>query len=223
MHFDARVIGLPDHLTQAQKILSKKDYGLEQSKFEAARSKLMSKLGPQSKDVVGFFDRGGALAAHFRCDRFAMLKPLQDYACFLDGTTPEEVARENAWTGSLHLVLIGQNDAIAVPFDFSVPYEVEVPGRVHKYVVVSAPKLKKELDTLNEYVAVEQTLGIEHFPDFVDANKAQMEAFERKEGVGRRFWAKFALVALRGLVDKCLEARLPLLIDPQWSEVPSGV
>lgn len=223
MRFDARVIGLPDHLTQAQKGLAKKDYALEVAKFEAARAKLMSKLSAQTNEIKSFFDRDGQCAAHFRCDRFAMLKPLQDYACFLDGTTPEEVARENAWTACLHLVLIGQNDAIAVPFDFSVPYEVEVPGRAHKYVVASGVKLKKELDTLNEYVAVEHTLGIEHFPDFVDATKEQMEAFERKEGVGRRFWAKFALVALRGLVEKSLEVRLPLLIDPQWSAVPSGV
>ncbi|MCC6574673.1 MAG: hypothetical protein IT462_12900 [Planctomycetes bacterium] len=223
MRFDARVIGLPDHLTQAQKGLSKKDYAQEQAKFEAARAKLMAKLAPQSKDVVSFFDRAGAIAAHFRCDRFQLLKPLQDYACFLDGTTPEEVARENAWTASLHTVLIGQNDAIAVPFDFTVPYDVEVPGRIHKYVIVSSLKMKKELEALNEYVAVEKTLGIEHFPDFVDASKTQMEAFERKEGVGRRFWAKFGLIALRGLVEKSVELKLPLLIDPQWTAVPSEV
>ena len=219
MRFDPAVIGLPDHFSEAKNGLALKDYALEVAKFEAARAKQLAKLNGKGKAVTSFFYKAGPCAAHFRCDRFALLRPLQDYACFLDGTTPEEVVRENAWTQSLHVVLIGQNDAIAVPFDFTVPYEAEVPGRVHKYVVVSALKLKKELDTLNEYVAVEKTMGIEHFPDFVDANKEQMEAFERKEGVGRRFWAKFALVALRGLVDKALEVKLPLLIDPQWSAV----
>lgn len=215
MKFDARVIGIPTHLESVRKSLEKSDWQMEAAKFAAAEKKLLSKLAPQKKAISELFHKKAPCAAHFRCERTNMLQPLFDYACFVDGTSIEEVVQENAWTASLHTVMLGVNDSLIVPFDFAVPYECEVEGRAHKYVVVSAPHVLKELAVINEYVAVEKTLGAESFGLFVNWSKQAMERFERAEGVGRRFWAKMGLVALRGVVLKAMELSLPVIIDPQ--------
>jgi hypothetical protein len=215
MKFDARVIGIPTHLESVKKTLEKSDWQMEAAKFAAAEKKLLSKLVPQKRAITDFFHKKAPCAAHFRCERTNLLQPLLEYACFVDGTSVEEVVQENAWTASLHTVMLGVNDSLIVPFDFAVPYECEVEGRAHKYVVASAPHLLKELTVINEYVAVEKTLGAESFGLFVNWSKQAMERFERSEGVGRRFWAKMALVALRGVVQQAVEQGLPVIIDPQ--------
>lgn len=219
MKFDARVIGIPTHLEGLRQALDKSDWQMEAAKFAAAEQKLVSKLAPQKKAIVEFFRRRAPCAAHFRCERTNLLQPLLEYACFVDGTTVEEVVQENAWTASLHTVMLGVNDSLVVPFEFNVPFECEVEGRAHKYVVASATHLLKEFDVLNEYVAVEQTLGAEDFGQFVNWSKQAMERFERQEGVGRRFWAKMGLVALRGVVKRALESNLPVVIDPQLGNI----
>lgn len=219
MKFDARVIGIPTHLESARKAFAKPDWQMECAKFAAAEAKLTAKLANQKKAVVELFRRKAPCASHFRCERHNLLAPLFEYACFVDGTSVEEVVQENAWTASLHTVMLGLNDALIVPFDFSVPYECEVEGRAHKYVVASAPHVLSELKVLNEYVAVEHTLGAENFGEFVNWSKQAMERFERQEGVGRRFWAKMGLVALRGMVMRAIAANLPVIIDPQLGEL----
>lgn len=215
MKFDARVIGIPTHLESLRKALDKSDWQMEAAKFAAAEQKLAAKLAPQKKLISELFRRKAPCAAHFRCERTNLLQPLFDFACFVDGTTIEEVVQENAWTGSLHTVMLGSNDSLIVPFEFNVPYECEVEGRAHKYVIASAPTMLKELAVLNEYVAVEKTLHAEDFGQYVNWSKQAMERFERAEGVGRRFWAKMALVALRGVVHRAVESGLPVIIDPQ--------
>ncbi len=219
MKFDARVIGIPTHLDSAKKAFDKADWQMECAKFAAAELKLATKLTAHKKAVSELFRRKAPCASHFRCERTNMLAPLFEYACFVDGTSIEEVVQENAWTASLHTVMLGVNDSLIVPFEFSVPYECDVEGRAHKYVVASGPNLLKELAVLNEYVAVEHTLGAESFGEYVNWSKAAMERFERQEGVGRRFWAKMALVALRGVVTRAIEANLPVIIDPQLGEL----
>lgn len=215
MKFDARVIGIPTHLESTRKVFDKLDYQIEAAKFAGAEAKLTSKHGPLKKQIQDFFRRRSPCAAHFRCERLDFLKPLHDFACFVDGTTVEEVVQENAWTNALHTVMLGLNDSLIVPFDFNVPYEVKVEGRAHKYVVASAPRILKELEVINEYVAVEHTFGVDDFGEFVNWSKAAMQRFEQKEGVGRRFWAKIALVALRGVVSRAFRAGLPVILDPQ--------
>lgn len=219
MKFDARVIGIPTHLEGLKKALDKSDWQMEAAKFASAEQKLTTKLAPQKRAISEFFRKRAPCAAHFRCERTNLLQPLFEYACFVDGTTIEEVVQENAWTGSLHTVMLGTNDSLIVPFDFNVPYECEVEGRSHIYVVASAAHVLKELDVLNEYVAVEQTLGAEDFGQYVNWSKQAMERFERQEGVGRRFWAKMGLVALRGVVKRAVEAGLPVIIDPQLGAI----
>ena len=220
MKFDARVISVFRHLASAKQHLQKSDYQLEVAKFKAAEHKLLEKLPDEKQAIHKVFRNKMECIGHFRCDRFTFLQPLQDFACFVDGTTTEEVVDENAWTAALHIVLMGQNDAMIVPFEFPVPFCVDVDGRAHPYNVCSGPHIQGELDLIDEYVAVEETLGVRQFGAFIDFSRDQMAKFERQEGIGRRFWAKFGVAALRGLTERALKAGLPVLVDPQFSEVP---
>ena len=219
MKFDARVIGIPTHLDSAKRHLSKPDFQMEAAKFAAAEAKLIAKLPQQKKQIQDLFRRKSNCIGHFRCDRLTLLQPLQEYACFLDGTSIEEVVQENAWTASLHIVMLGQHDSLIVPFEFPVPYEVEVEGRAHRFVVASAPRLLAEFAVINEYVAVEKSFGVDDFGQFVNWSKQAMERYERQEGVGRRFWAKMAMVALRGVVSRAATEELAVILDPQLSEL----
>ncbi|MBK8206577.1 MAG: hypothetical protein IPK87_07225 [Planctomycetes bacterium] len=223
MKFDARVMGVPNHLANARKYLSKADFALEQAKIKAAENRLLEKLPDQKRAISDMFKRKLDCITHFRCERFNFLEPLQQFATFIDGTSPEEVIQENAWTGALHIVLMGQNDCMVVPFDFSVPFETRVEGRTHPYVLCSSQRMKKELDMLDEYVAVEHTMGIRQFDAFVDLRRQDMEKFEKNEGVGRRFWAKWGVMALRGMVERSVRASVPIFVDPQFGEVPATV
>ncbi|MCB9932539.1 MAG: hypothetical protein H6841_03865 [Planctomycetes bacterium] len=223
MKFDARVLGVPNHLAAAKQYLSKQDFALETAKMRAAETRLVEKLPDQKREIQDMFKRKLEPISHFQCERFNFLQPLHEFACFVDGTTPEEVIEENAWTNSLHLVLMGQNDAIVVPFDFSVPLQAEVEGRAHPYVICSGLRIVKELDSLDEYVAVEHTLGVKEFGAFVNLSRKDMSKFEKEEGVGRRFWAKWGVAAMRGLVTRSNRAGVPVFVDPQFGEVPLTV
>jgi len=222
MKFDARVLGVSNHLAAAKQYLSKQDYTLEAAKMKAAEARLVEKLPDQKKNIGDMFRRKLDAIAHFSCERFNFLQPLQEFGCFIDGTTPEEVIEENAWTSSLHIVLMGQNDAIIVPFDFPVPLSCQVEGRAHPYVVCSGLRIRKELEILDEYVAVEHTIGVRQFGAFVKLSRDDMAKFEREEGVGRRFWAKWGVAALRTLTENSNRAGVPVFIDPQFGEVPVG-
>lgn len=220
MKYDARVIGIPNHLAAAKKYLSKPDYQQEAAKFEAAEAKLLAKLPAQKKVIADFFRRKFDCISHFQVERFTFMRPLHEFACFINGTTVEEVFQENAWTEALHIVLMGPNDCLVVPFDVPVPMNVEVPGRRHPYTICSAPRISKELDILDEYVAIEQTMGVRKFDAFVSISNADMEKYEKQEGVGRRFWAKWGVAALRGLIERATKNSLPIIVDPQFGEVP---
>lgn len=221
MKYDARVIGIPNHLAHAKKFLAKPDYAQEAAKFEAAEAKLLAKLPAQKKQIGDFFRRKFDCISHFQCERFTFMRPLHEFACFINGTTVEEVFQENAWTEALHIVLMGPNDCLVVPFDVPVPMNVEVPGRKHPYTICSAPRITQELDLLDEYVAIEQTMGVRKFDAFVSLSNADMEKYEKQEGVGRRFWAKWGVAALRGLMERATKNNLPVIVDPQFSEVPA--
>lgn len=223
MKFDARVLGVPNHLQAAKQYLSKQDYALEALKMKAAEARLVAKFPAQKKAISEMFKRKLEPIAHFSCERFSFLEPLHEFACFLDGTTPEEVIEENAWTASLHIVLMGQNDAIVVPMDFPVPLTAPVEGRAHPYVLVSGIRIQEELNKLDEYVAVEHTIGVRQFDAFVKLSRQDMSKFEREEGVGRRFWAKWGVAALRTLVENSNRTGVPVFVDPQFGEVPIGV
>ena len=220
MKFDARVLGVPNHLAAAKQYLSKQDFLLEAAKIKAAEARLIEKLPAQKKQVADLFKRKLEAISHFQCDRFNFLAPLHEFACFVDGTTPEEVIEENAWTNSLHIVLMGQNDALVVPFEFPVPLETHVEGRAHPYVICSGLRLASELEALDQYVAVEHTIGVREFGAFVSLSRQDMSKFEKQEGVGRRFWAKWGVAAMRGLVERSNRSGVPVFIDPQFGEVP---
>lgn len=223
MKFDARVVGVPDHLANARKYLSRADFALESAKLKAAENSLVEKLPALKRAINDMFRRRVECVSHFRCDRFNFLLPLQQFATFVDGTTPEEVVRDNVWTNALHIVLMGQNDCLIVPFEFQVPVAAEVEGRPHPYMVCSGPRIKHELDMIDEYVAVEHTMGMRQFDAFVHITRDAMERFEKQEGVGRRFWAKWGVLALRGLVDRSLASNVPAFIDPSFGQVPAVV
>jgi len=221
MKFDARVLGIPNHLAHAKKHLPKPDYQLELAKFDAAQARLLAKLPAEKKAITDFFNRRFDCISHFQCERFTFLSPLHEFACFLDGTTIEEVFGENAWTSYLHIVLMGPNDSLVVPFDFPVPLQVDVPDRRHPYTLCSGPRILKELEVLDEYVAIEQTIGVRQFDAFVQISNADMERYEKQEGVGRRFWAKWGVAALRGLIQRAAGNGLPVIVDPAFGDVPA--
>jgi hypothetical protein len=218
--FDARVLGIPTHLGIARKHLPKDDAALEFDKIQAAQAVLMEQVPHMRVQIGEFFARPCDCISHVQCDRFSFLLPLQEYACFLNGTSVEEVMRENSYTDYLHMVLMGQADAMLVPFDFSVPLRASVPGRRHRYMVCSLHRMVHEIEMMDEYTAIQETIGIRQFDAFVSLSNAAMERFERVQGVGRRFWAKWALAALRGLATRALKNQLPVLIDPQHGEMP---
>jgi hypothetical protein len=218
--FDARVLGIPTHLGIARKLLPRDDAALESEKLQAAESALMQHVPHMRVQIAEFFQRPGECISHVRCDRFGFLLALQEYACFLNGTTVEEVLRENAYTDYLHMVLMGQADAIIVPFEFNVPLRVRVLGRRHPYMVCSLHRIVHEIEMMDEYTAIQQTIGIKQFDAFVALSNADMERFEKHQGVGRRFWAKWGLAALRGVVMRALKNQLPVIVDPQHGDLP---
>ena len=110
-----------------------------------------------------------------------------------------------------------------VPFDFPVPLAVKIDGRAHPYMLCSGVRMKSELNTLDEYVAVEHTLGVRQLDAFVSLSREAMAKFEKAEGVGRRFWAKWGVMALRGLVERSLKNRVPVVLDPNFGDVPASV
>lgn len=221
MKFDARVSGTVTHLANAKKHLDKPLAQVEADKLKAAESKLLEKLPPAMKrGIKDLFKSKAPTVGHIRCDRFTFLEPLREYACFLDGTTPEEVIEENAWTQCLHLVLMGNNDTLIVPFEFNIPYSLQVEGRSWPVSLCSAVNMKAELDHLDQFVAVEHTLGVTKFPNFIEFSDEQMNEYERSQGVGRRFWAKFGVAVMRTLIDLSLNQRLPVWINPQFGSVP---
>ena len=222
MKFDARVLGVSNHLAAAKQYLSKQDYALEGAKLKAAEARLVEKLPGQKKGIGDLFKRKLEAIAHFSCERFNFLEPLQEFACFIDGTTPQEVVQENAWTSSLHILLLGSSDAIILPVDFPVPLTAAVDGRAHPYTLCSGLRIRKELEILDEYVAVEHTIGVRQFDAFVKLSRDDMAKFEKEEGVGRRFWAKWGVAALRTLVENSNKAGVPVFVDPQFGEVPVG-
>ena len=219
MKFDARVLGIPTHLDIARARLPRAKAAHELAKFEAAHSALMERLFDMRLQVAAFFKRPGECISHFVCERFGFLQPLQEFACFLGGTTVAEVVRENAYTDYLHIVMMGQADALVVPFDLSVPLRVTVPGRRHPYLVCSSPRVAQEIEMMDEYVAIQHTIGIKQFDAFVSLSNAAMESFEKRQGVGRRFWAKWGVAALRGLVSRALKHDLPVIIDPHHGDL----
>jgi hypothetical protein len=223
MKFDARVVGIPNHLASAKKYLSKQDFALEVNKFKQAEQRLIDALPARRREINDFFKQRVDCVSHFRCERFNFLDPLFEFACFVDGTTPEEVQRENAWTASMNLLLMGNADSLVVPFELAVPLSVDVEGRPHPYKICSGPRMLQELNALDEYVAVEHTMGRRCFDAFVLLSRQAMERFERQEGVGRRFWAKWGVLALRGLLERSLESNAPLIVDPQFGAVPVAV
>jgi hypothetical protein len=77
-----------------------------------------------------------------------------------------------------------------------------------------------EIEMMDEYTAIQQTIGIKQFDAFVALSNADMERFEKHQGVGRRFWAKWGLAALRGVVMRALKNQLPVIIDPQHGDLP---
>lgn len=218
--FDARVLGIPTHLGIARAHLPRHESVLEAAKLAAAQAALERHLPEMRVQIGEFFARPGACVSHFMCERFEFLLPLQDFACFLNGTTVAEVLRENAYTDYLHIVLMGQADALIVPFDFKVPLRAAVPGRRHPYMVCSLPRMAHELEMADEYVAIQQTIGIRQFDAFVSLSQAALEHFEKRQGVGRRFWAKWGVAALRGLVMRALKSELPVIVDPQHGDLP---
>ncbi|MDC1142620.1 hypothetical protein OAU50_05980 [Planctomycetota bacterium] len=220
MKFDARVVGFPNQLGNAKKHMPKPDYLAEVAKFKAAESRLVEKLPTQKKAITELFKKKSECISHFRCERFSFLQPLRDFACFLNGTTIEEVVEENAWTESLHLVLMGENDVLVVPFDFPMPLTVQIEGRNFPLIICSGPRLQQELENLDEYVAVEKTLGMKSFPAFVELDRQAMSKFEKAEGVGRRFWAKWGVAALQGLVQRSMKSGVPIVLDPNFGEMP---
>jgi hypothetical protein len=223
MKFDARVLGVPDHLANARKHLSRADFALEAAKLKAAESELMECLPALRRSIHGLFRRRHECVSHFRCDRFNFLLPLQQFAAFVDDTTPEDVIEQGATTTSGHVILLGQSDCLIVPVDFEHPVEVAVEGRPFVYMVCSAMRIKHELDLLDEYFAVERTMGLRQFDAFVHISGAAMERFEKQEGVGRRFWAKWGVLALRGIVERSIAAGVPAFIDPNFAAVPAKV
>jgi hypothetical protein len=220
MKFDARVVGIPNHLASAKRYLSRQDFALEVNKFKQAEQRLMDALPGQRREIGEFFKHRVDCVSHFRCERFDFLEPLYEFACFVDGTTPEEVQRDNVWTASLNIVLMGNADSLVVPFEFAVPLSVAVDGRPFPYRICSGPRMLAELNALDEYFAVEHTMGRRSFDAFVLLSRQAMETFERRQGVGRRFWAKWGVLALRGLLERSLESRVPLIVDPQFGAVP---
>lgn len=222
MKFDARVQGIPNHLADARKYLQRADLQMETAKFAAAEAELAAKLPRQKETVAAFFHRRHECVAHFLAERFTFMRPLHEFACFINGTTVEEVAQENSWIDALHTVLMGANDSLVVPFDFQVPLNVKVPDRKHPFAVCSGPRIVKELNALDEYVAIEQTLGIRQFDAFVSISNHDMERYEKHQGVGRRFWAKWGVAALRGLVSRAMEKGLPVIVDPLLGDYPAG-
>lgn len=220
MKFDARVIGIPNHLAHARRHLPRADFVLEQSKLEAARARLAELLPDEKLPVAELFRRPSDCISHFQCERAGFLQPLQEFACFVDSTTIEDVNEAGAWTASRHIVALGAADALVVPFDLDVPLTVDVPGRSFPYRICSAPRINRELEALDEYVAIEHTMGVRQFDAFVMLSAAAMERFERREGVGRRFWAKWGVAALRGLVMRAIAAELPVIVDPYVAAVP---
>ena len=218
MDFDARVIGMPDYVKLVKDGLGKDEAQFAADKFTAARQKLLAKK-PEFKNILDdLYRRKGPMVSHVHCERHAFLKPLQDWATHRDGTTPELVLKDNAWTGFLHLAILGFNDALILPFDFPVPYEVKMEERSFVFPVCSGTKILAELELANKTLKVEKAFRFPSIPDFFRAQRKEMSRLEQQEGLDSAFWVKFGLVVLRHLVKKSVTFKLPIIFAEKAAE-----
>lgn len=216
MSFDARVAGIPDFLSDLKSSLGKDDASFAQRKFDAAKQALTDKHGKAigKKEISQALKQKAEPVSHIMFERHGFLEPLQRWGCNRNGTTLEAVRTEGAWTEYLHLSLMGSNDALGLPLDFSTPVEAPVDERAFPLMVVSVPKLLEELELANKTLKVESSLRNHKLPPFVAAGKREVERLEHVECLDESFWVKFGLVALRQLAQASMEHGLPLIVEP---------
>ncbi|MCK6439228.1 MAG: hypothetical protein L6Q71_03385 [Planctomycetes bacterium] len=213
MIFDAKVVGLPNHLELVRERLGKEDCAHETKKFERTRKALQSKNAKLSDDIAALFKKKADPVTHIYFERFGLLGPLQQWACARDGTTPAKVQQENAWTSFLHTTLLGCNESLILPMDLAVPVEVDIEDQEHTYPVCSAQRLDKEMELANKTLKIEKTFKLPNIPDFIDARRKETKKLEKDADLDEAFWAKFGLVVLRHLVRKSLEHKLPVVLS----------
>lgn len=218
MNFDARVVGIAEYVKLVKGRLGRDDAAFAEQKFEAARKRLSDKRPELKAALAGVFKQKSEPVAHIYCERFGFLSPLQTWATARDGTTPELVQKDNAWTDYLHLAMLGANDALIVPLDFPAPYEIEVEQRTFPLPVCSAVRLDQELERANKTLKVEKAFRFPNVPDFMMARREQVRKLEKVEDLDDAFWVKFGLVSLRHLVKKSLEHKLPVIFADQSLE-----
>lgn len=213
MPFDARVIGVPDFVALVKQRLGKDEGAYASSKFEAAQEALGERYGEDfAGQLESVLNKRGPVCTHLSIERNGFLVPLQEWATARDGTTPELVWKDNAWTEYLHTALIGRNDCLILPLDFAVPNEVRLEERAFVFPVCSGPRILKEIEIANKVLKVEKAFKFPKVPDFMRAKKAEIAKLEREEELDHAFWAKFGLVVLRHLVQKSQDTGLPVIL-----------
>jgi len=216
MSFDARVAGIPDFIAQVKDALGKDEGQFAQKKFDAAKDALSSKYGSKigKREISKAFKERSEPQSHIGFERHGFLEPLQGWAANRNGTTLKAVREDDAWTEFPHIALLGSNDSLVLPLDFSMPLTVELDERSFPFMVASAPRLLEELKAANAVLKVESSLRNHELPPFVLAKKHEVERLEHIECLDEGFWIKFGLVALRQLAMVSFELQLPLIIEP---------
>ena len=144
----------------------------------------------------GWENRSGECVSNLRVARFGLIPELQKLV-------RDEVDGAD-WP---HLMALREAATIAVPVEFARPFEV---GHM---AIASSTRLNAELKEVNERVGVDRAFALKKMVNFMNAGEDEISKYESRAGSREGFWARFAFVLLRKLVERSVESRLPAILS----------
>ena len=212
MLFNASVEPIPQYLETMQEVYDKKIYKRLKTKFDALNAHLL-KLWSLKADLIKnlLTKNEGGLKANIMVDKFGLFRDVKEFAADLQARLISEGGASPNPGPLAHILNQGDTDGVFLPFKFTNPMQLKIPGRAHSFPVSSSVILEQELQLLNQHLKVERTFKIIHLPEFIEATSKQIEMFEKEHAVDPSFWIKFGFVVLRTLNLTARENKLPII------------
>ena len=99
---------------------------------------------------------------------------------------------------------------LGLPVDFAQPFAVPGEDGEKRLSIASAPRLKEELEILNETLHVEDNFRMKKMVDYLDATQEDILKFETTFD-DDLFWTHFCFILMRKLVLRSEESGCPIL------------
>ncbi|MDP7033723.1 MAG: hypothetical protein QF752_04445 [Planctomycetota bacterium] len=173
----------------------------------------IKKIGKKEfgSDHVGA-EKEGDCFCRYIVDRVDLLDDLQDFAVSSEGLEAEAVCSGKVQSRFNHLVMIQSNSGFYLPNYFFFPTWVRSRKQVYPIFVGSAPRLLEELAIVDEALGASKTTQLARMPDFLRADRDQIEDYEYSFGSEDHFWERFAFSLLRRLAQIGVQQNMPVII-----------